>query len=57
VGDTPFVPLTMAAEQVEPVSIMSEWIVIEVNGIALKLPTQTAAGRIAEIIFALDALR
>jgi transposase len=57
VGDTPFVPLTIAAEQGEPVSVVSERIVIEMNGIAVKLPAETAASRIAEIVFALDARR
>lgn len=57
VRDTPFVPLIIATEQGEPVSIESAWIAIEMNGIAVKLPAKTAASRIAEIVFALDALR
>jgi transposase len=57
VGDTPFVPLAIAVEQDEPVSFVSERIVIEMNGIAVKLPAETAASRIAEIVFALDALQ
>lgn len=57
VKDAPFVPLAIEAEQGEPVSVMSERIVIEMNGIAVKLPAETAASRIAEIVFALEALR
>jgi transposase len=56
-GETPFVPLAIVAEQAEPVSTASNGIVIERNGIAIKLPAQTAAKRIAEIVIALDARR
>jgi transposase len=57
VGDTAFVPLTIAAEQGEPISVVSGRIVIEMHGIAVKLPAETAASRIAEIVFALDTRR
>jgi transposase len=57
VKNAPFVPLAIEAEQGESVSVMSERIVIEMNGIAVKLPAETAASRIAEIVFALEALR
>ena len=57
VGDTAFVPLTIAAEQGEPIPVVIGRIVIEMNGIAVKLPAETAASRIAEIVFALDVRR
>jgi hypothetical protein len=41
----------------EPASIVSDRIVIEMNGIAVKLPAETTASQIAEIVFALAALR
>lgn len=41
----------------EPVSTVNDRIVIEKNGMVLKLPAQTAASRIAEIVFALEARR
>jgi transposase len=55
--DVPFVPLAIATEQGEPASVASERIVIEVNGIAVNLPAETTASRIAEIVLALDARR
>lgn len=56
-GDASFVPLAIDTDRREPVSIVNDRIVIEKNGIVLKLPAQTAASRIAEIIFALEARR
>ena len=38
-------------------SAVNDRIVIEVNGIVLKLPAETAATRIAEIVSALEARR
>ncbi len=38
-------------------SAVNDRIVIEMNGMVLKLPAQTAARRIAEIVFALEARR
>ena len=55
--DVAFVPLAIAADKGEPVSVTRERIVIEVNGIAVSLPAATAANRIAEIVLALDARR
>ena len=40
-----------------PVSTVNDRIVIEKNGMVLKLPAQTAASRIAEIVLALEARR
>ena len=59
VKGAPFVPLAIAAEpeQGEPASVSSERIMIEVNGITVNLPAETAASRIAQIVFALDARR
>lgn len=50
-----FVPLAITAEQGDPGSVTRERIVIEVNGITVSLPAETAAKRIAEIVLALDA--
>ncbi|HZD91874.1 MAG TPA: transposase [Pseudolabrys sp.] len=47
-----FVPLAITAE---PGSVTRERIVIEMNGITVSLPAETAAKRIAEIVLALDA--
>jgi len=41
----------------ESASVVTDLIVIEMNGMVLKLPAQTAARRIAEIVFALEARR
>jgi transposase len=57
VGDASFVPLAIDTDRREPVSAMNDRIVIELNGMVLKLPAQTAASRIAEIVFALEARR
>ena len=56
-GDASFVPLAIDTDRREPVSTVNDRIVIEKNGIVLKLPAQTAASRIAEIIFTLEARR
>ena len=55
--DAAFVPLAITAEQGETASVTRERIVIEVNGITVSLPAETAASRIAEIVLALDARR
>jgi transposase len=57
VGDASFVPLAIDTDRGEPVSAVNDRIVIELNGMVLKLPAQTAASRIAEIVFALEARR
>lgn len=57
VGDASFVPLAIDTDRREPVSLVNDRIVIELNGMVLKLPAQTAASRIAEIVFALEARR
>jgi transposase len=57
VGDASFVPLAIDTDRREPVSAVNYQIVIELNGMVLKLPAQTAASRIAEIVFALEARR
>jgi transposase len=57
VGDASFVPLAIDTDRREPVSAVHDRIVIELNGMVLKLPAQTAASRIAEIVFALEARR
>jgi transposase len=57
VGDAAFVPLAIDTDRREPVSAVNDRIVIELNGMVLKLPAQTAASRIAEIVFALEARR
>jgi len=56
-GDAWFVPLAIDTDRREPVSTVNDRIVIEKNGMVLKLPAQTAASRIAEIVFALEARR
>jgi transposase len=56
-GDASFVPLAIDTDRREPVSTVNDRIVIEKNGMVLKLPAQTAASRIAEIVFALEARR
>ena len=50
-------PLAIDTERRQPASVVTDRIVIEVNGMVLKLPVQTAACRIAEIVFALEARR
>ena len=57
VGDASFVPLAIDTDRREPVSAVNDRIGIELNGMVLKLPAQTAASRIAEIVFALEARR
>src|ERR1700751_1453670 len=57
VGDPSFVPLAIDTERREPTSAVNDRIVIEMNGMVLKLPAQTAARRIAEIVFAVEARR
>jgi transposase len=57
VGDASVVPLAIDTDRREPVSAVNDRIVIELNGMVLKLPAQTAASRIAEIVFALEARR
>jgi transposase len=57
IGEASFVPLAIDTDRREPVSVVTDLIVIEMNGMALKLPAQTAARRIAEIVFALEARR
>ena len=56
-GDASFVPLAIDTDRREPVSTVNDRIVIEKNGMVLKLPAQTAASRIAETVFALEARR
>ena len=53
----PFVPLAIDTDRREPVSAVNDRIVIEMNGMVLKLSAETAAKRIAEIVFALEARR
>ncbi|MGC2460905.1 MAG: transposase [Steroidobacteraceae bacterium] len=53
----PFVPLAIDTDRREPVSAVNDRIVIEMNGMVLKLSSETAANRIAEIVFALEARR
>ena len=48
-------PLAIDADQGEPASVTSERVVIEVKGITVSLPGETAASRIVEIVLALDA--
>jgi len=57
VDNASFVPLAIDTDRREPVSTVNDRIVIEKNGMVLKLPAQTAASRIAEIVFALEARR
>jgi transposase len=57
VEDAAFVPLAITPEQGEPGSATRERVVIEMNGITVSLPAETAANRIAEIVLALDARR
>ena len=57
VDGAPFVPLAIDADRGEPVSVVNDFVVIEVNGVVLKLPAKTKASRIAEIVSALDARR
>src|SRR5487761_2052883 len=53
----PFVPLAVEGDRGEARSVVNDRIVIEVNGIALKLPAETTATWIAEIVSALEARR
>jgi transposase len=53
----PFVPLAIDTDRREPASAVNERIVIEMSGMVLKLPAETSASRIAEIVFALEARR
>jgi transposase len=57
VGEASFVPLAIDTDRREPVSTVNDRIVIEMNGMVLKLSAETAANRIAEIVFALEARR
>ena len=57
VGKAFFVPLAIDTDRREPVSTVNDRIVIEMNGMVLKLSAETAAKRIAEIVFALEARR
>jgi transposase len=57
IGEGLFVPLTIDMDRRESASVVTDLIVIEMNGMVLKLPAQTAARRIAEIVFALEARR
>ena len=57
VGEASFVPLAIDTDRREPVSAVNDRIVIEMNGMVLKLSAETAAKRIAEIVFALEARR
>lgn len=57
IGEASFVPVAIDTDRREPVSVVPDLIVIEMNGMVLKLPAQTAARRIAEIVFALEARR
>jgi transposase len=57
IGEASFVPVAIEPDRREPISVVPDLIVIEMNGMVLKLPAQTAARRIAEIVFALDARR
>ena len=50
-------PLAIDTERRQPASVVNDRIVIEVNGMVLKLPAETTASRIAEIVFALEARR
>lgn len=53
----PFVPLAIDAGRSEAAPFVDERISVEVSGIVLKLPAETTATRIAEIMFALEARR
>jgi len=57
VGCAPFVPVAIDADRGEPASIINDSILIEVNGVVLKLSAETRASRIAEIVSALEARR
>ena len=57
IGEASFVPLAIDTDRREPASVVNDRIVIEMNGMVLKLPAETAASRIAEIVFALEARR
>ena len=56
-GGASFVPVAVETDRREPVSVVTDLIVIEMNGMVLKLPALMAARRIAEIVFALEARR
>jgi transposase len=56
-GGGGFVPLAIDAGRSEAAPFVEERISVEVNGIVLKLPAETTATRIAEIMFALEARR
>lgn len=57
IGEASFVPVAIDTERRQPASVVTDRIVIEMNGMVLKLPAQTPARRIAEIVFALEARR
>lgn len=57
IGEGLFVPVAIDMDRRESASVVTDLIVIEMNGMVLKLPAQTAARRIAEIVFALEARR
>ncbi len=57
IGEASFVPLAIDMDRRESAPVVTDLIVIEMNGMVLKLPAQTAARRIAEIVFALEARR
>ena len=52
-----FVPLAIDAGRSEAAAFVDERLSLEVNGFVLKLPAETTATRIAEIVFALEARR
>jgi transposase len=53
-GEASFVPLAIDADRREDVN---DRIVIEMDGVVLKLPLDISANRIAEIVFALEGRR
>jgi len=56
-GGGRFVPLAVEGVRSEVQSVANDRIVIEVNGVVLKLPAEIRASRIAEIVSALEARR
>jgi len=56
-GGGPFVPIAVEGVRGEAQSVVNDRIVIEVNGVVLKLPAEIRASRIAEIVSALEARR
>jgi transposase len=57
VNCAPFVPLAIDVDRGGAGSVVNDCVVIEVDGVVLKLSAETTASRIAEVVSALEARR